>query len=510
VVARPEASGRGYNRLHSATLAVRRSDSRFAQLLAFRRSDPRITIHLPQSTFHNPPSTLHPPLSTFHPPLSTLHHPLSTPLSKTFIIARSEYLRRLKSKGFIIATVLAPVLLLLTFGIAIGVGVLSQTETARALAILDETGVLGDDLAAALPDEYAVSLTRLPADTLRQQVRRGELDGFIWLPEGVLTREATPTYFSATGVGPSTQVRMQSAVNETVRRERLRQAGAPPEVLRALDERTGLRMVTITDAGEAADATLLFAGLGYIMGLVIYIAMFIYGAMVMRGVIEEKANRIVEVVISSARPFDLMMGKVLGIGAVGLTQFAIWGLLAVAALVVAGPLVAMFLDPATLNLPEGVSQEEMMQAAGLDALRMPPVSIFVYFVLFFIGGYLLYSGMFAAIGSAVDQESDAQSLQVPITIPIVIPMLVLPFVVDNPDAPLSVALSLIPFFSPILMVVRAAITVVPFWQIALSLVLLAGGFALTIWLAARIYRVGILMYGKKASFRDIARWVRYA
>lgn len=270
-------------------------------------------------------------------------------------------------------------------------------------------------------------------------------------------------------------------------------------------------MVAFTDEGEATDATWLYAGLGYVMGFVIYIAMFVYGAMVMRGVIEEKTNRIVEVVASSARPFELMMGKVLGIGAVGLTQFVLWIVLALAGLAVFGAVLGGMVEPAALaGTDAAAGAEELPFDPSLLSLSRVPFSLVVYFLLFFLGGYLLYGSLFAAIGSAVEQESDAQSLQLPILIPVILPALFLPFIADNPDAPASVILSLVPFFSPILMVVRAAATTVPFWQMALALALLALAFVGTIWLASRIYRVGILMYGKKATFRDLARWVRTA
>jgi ABC-2 type transport system permease protein len=283
------------------------------------------------------------------------------------------------------------------------------------------------------------------------------------------------------------------------------------EVLDAAEESVGVRMVALTDeGGEAEDTTWLYAGLGYAMGFIIYIAMFVYGAMVMRGVIEEKTNRIVEIVASSARPFQLMMGKVLGIGAVGLTQFVLWVVLALVGMVALGSVLAGMIDPAALAGADAAGMSDLPIDPSMLTLANVPLDLVVYFLLFFLGGYLLYGSLFAAVGSAVEQESDAQSLQLPIMIPVILPAVFLPFIADNPDAPISVALSLVPFFSPILMVVRAAATDVPFWQMASALVLLTLGFLGTIWVASRIYRVGILMYGKKATFRDLARWVRTA
>ena len=432
-------------------------------------------------------------------------------MNKTAIIARSEYLRRVRSRTFLLATFLAPVMLIALIGVSVAVGVMTQEGGARTVAVVDETGVLGEALVAQLPESYAASVEDAPLDSLRARVERGVLDGYFVLPEGLLRGEAGAAFYSAGGGGFSNQMRLQSAVSDVVRRARLEAAGAPAAVLDAAESPVEVRMVAFTEAGEATDATWLYAGLGYVMGFIIYIAMFVYGAMVMRGVIEEKTNRIVEVIASSARPFELMMGKVLGIGAVGLTQFVLWVVLGLAGLVVFGMVLGSMLDPAALAGADAVAgASELPFDPALLTLSNVPFSLIVYFLLFFLGGYLLYGSLFAAVGSAVEQESDAQSLQLPILVPVILPALFLPFIADNPDAPVSVVLSLVPFFSPILMVVRAAATTVPFWQMALSLVLLALAFVGTIWLASRVYRVGILMYGKKATFRDLARWVRTA
>jgi ABC-2 type transport system permease protein len=429
-------------------------------------------------------------------------------MSKIVTIARSEYIRRLKSKVFILATILAPVFLVSVFGIAIAVGMLTQDTDRRTLAVLDESGRLGPALVEALPDRYEVFVAEQPEDSLRAQTRRGEIDGFFVLPAGLVEGRGEASFVSQRGGGGFTgQMLLQEVLVGVVREARLRDLGASEEVFQTLDQRVALRTIVLTDDGDAADASWLYSGLGYVMGFIIYLAMFIYGAMVMRGVIEEKANRIVEVIASSARPFDLMMGKVLGIGAAGLTQFAAWAALLAAGFAFAGPLLLMVTEP---ELPAGPEREAALEAAGLASIALPPVSLFVYFILFFIGGYLLYASLFAAVGSAVESESDAQSLQLPITIPVILPALFLPFIADAPEAPLAVLLSLFPLFSPILMPVRIAAGAAPFWQIFASLALLALAFVGAIWVASRIYRVGILMYGKKASFADLFRWARYA
>lgn len=433
-------------------------------------------------------------------------------MNKTWTITRSEYLRRVTSKGFIIATILAPIMLVAVIGVSVGVGVLSQDTGARTVAVLSEgatadSDLLADELAEALPERYTVVRSTEPADTLRARVRRGALDGFFLLPAGLLDGQGEVTYVTASGSGGfSMMPLLQSQINQTVREARIRQTGAPDEVLALLNARVPLRSVVLTEDGEAADTSLINAGIGYLMGFLIYIAVFVYGAMVLRGVVEEKANRIVEVIVSSAKPFELMLGKVLGIGLAGLTQFAAWTLLLVAALSVLGPAAMMAMGP---DVPAGADPEAAAMAADL-AFQLPHWSLFVYFLVFFLGGYLLYASLFAAVGSAVENEADAQSLQVPIMIPVILPALFLPFIADNPEAPLSIGLSLVPLFSPILMPVRLAGGTVAAWEIVASIGLLVLAFLGAIWLAARIYRVGILMYGKKGSFADMARWVRQA
>ncbi|MEM1043539.1 MAG: ABC transporter permease [Bacteroidota bacterium] len=431
-------------------------------------------------------------------------------MNKIPLIARSEYLRRVRTKAFVIATLLAPIALLALVAVSVWVGIVTQEGGARTVAVVDETGELGAALSERLPDNYAALVETAPLDSLRARVERGALDGYFVLPERLISGDDEAAFYSEGVGGFSAQMRLQRAVEDVVRRARLRATGASDDVLRAAESGVDVRMVALTEEGEAEDTSWVYSGLGYAMGFVIYIAMFVYGAMVMRGVIEEKTNRIIEVVASSAKPFQLMMGKVLGIGAVGLTQFVLWVVLALAGLFAAGAVLGALVDPAALAGAEAAEVQDLPFDPSGFSLADIPFDLIVYFLLFFLGGYLLYGSLFAAVGSAVEQESDAQSLQTPLYIPIILPALFLPFIADNPDAPMSVVLSLVPFFSPILMVVRAAATDVPFWQMALALTLLAAAFVGTIWLASRIYRVGILMYGKKASFRDLARWVRYA
>ncbi|MEX0746930.1 MAG: ABC transporter permease, partial [Rhodothermales bacterium] len=217
---------------------------------------------------------------------------------------------------------------------------------------------------------------------------------------------------------------------------------------------------------------------------------------------------VLQVVVSTERPIELHKGKLQRIGAMGLVQMAAWAVLLIGLSMSAGGIVSIFLDPADFNLPAGAGQEELLAAADF-AVPQISASLFVWFLLFFLGGYLLYSSIFAAVGAAVEQQQDAQGLMLPVSLLIVIPILFISVLIESPNSNLSIALSLIPFFSPILMVVRVAVTSVPFWQVALSFLLLCLSFVGSVWVSGRIYRVGILMYGKKPTLRDLARWFRY-
>jgi ABC-2 type transport system permease protein len=304
-------------------------------------------------------------------------------------------------------------------------------------------------------------------------------------------------------------MRLERAIGEAIEDYRLAVRNVPPEIREIIDASVAVRAVKLTEAGEEADSAAFYSILGYFMGFIIYTAMFIYGAYVIQGVLEEKSTRVIEVMVSSVRPFQMLMGKVLGIGAVGMVQMMVWSAFMLAATVFAGSIASLFLDPADMNLPVGVSQEELLVAAEFTVPRIAP-GVFVWFVLFFLGGYLLYASLFAAVSSLVEQQQDAQGLLMPIYLLIIIPIMFIVFFVESPNSTLAVAMSMVPFFSPILMVVRVAVTEVPFWQVTLSFVLLMGTFLGAMWLSSRIYRVGILMYGKKPRIKDLGRWIRHA
>jgi ABC-2 type transport system permease protein len=427
-------------------------------------------------------------------------------MGKVWIVLKSEFVRRVRNKWFVIGTLLAPLGLLAVTVLPGMLAYISTESGERTLAVIDETGRLFQHMSDEAPERVSLLLSRDDLAAVRGQVEAGRFDGYLLLPSTLIEGIGSATYVTDGGMGTGIRLQLDRLVNRAVDRERLLEANVPPEVLEALQQRVEVRSVRIAPEGEVGSDPMLSSIAGYIMGFIIYIAVFIYGAMVMHGVMEEKTSRVVEVMASSVRPFDLLLGKVLGVGAMGLLQMLAWLVLLIGGAFVVSVVMAMFFDPSAVT---AVEMGEEIPVASFDFGSIAiPWGLIAWFILFFLGGYLLYASLFAAVGSAVEQPQDAQTLMLPVTLPIIIPIIFIAFVIESPNAPLSVILSLIPFFSPILMVVRLGSTSVPFYEVAASFASLVGAFFGAIWLSGRIYRIGILMYGKKASFRDLARWVR--
>jgi len=430
-------------------------------------------------------------------------------MNKTFIVAKNEFLKRVKTRWFVFTTLLGPIVLVAFFAV-IGIVSASAIEGGEStIVLLDETG----RIAANLEDpEGDITFVESDADeqTLRQDVLDGTYTGYLVLPAGLIDGQGQARYYSTEGGGVSSfNFDLRNIIRGTVRTLRLQDQNVSAEVFDIINAGVSLETVKLSDEGEEQGSSAAYAIVGGIMGFLIYISMLVYGSVVMQGVIQEKMNRVVEVIVSSVRPFQLLMGKVLGIGAMGLVQMTFWAGLIAAGTMGSGAIISLFVDPANMDLPDTATQTEILDAVGFQVPDLGP-EVFVFFVIYFLLGYLLFSTLFAGIGSAVEQQQDAQSLMLPIMMPIIISIVFLQAVIEAPNSGLSVALSLIPFTSPIPMVVRVAMIDVPIWQLGLSLLLLTGTFVGAVWVSSRIYRVGILSYGKKPSLREIMKWMRYA
>ncbi len=331
--------------------------------------------------------------------------------------------------------------------------------------------------------------------------------------------------------GISVKMHIQNAIEKEIEHQKLlaHNIANIDDILQSIRTTINLRTIKLEEGGKSKESyTELYMIVGYISGFLIYLFIFLFGSQVMRGVIEEKTNRIVEVIVSSVKPFELMMGKIIGIAGVGLLQFVIWVTLTLGLIASAQQVLAPQLSK---SVTEKALSQDIMSKSNISVNTMKAVQVtsdntakyedlfksiksvnfgimIGSFLFYFIGGYLLYASLFAAIGSAVDNESDTQQFMLPVTIPLILAMVIMVNTINNPDSSLSFWFSIIPFTSPIIMMVRIPFGV-PYWQIELSAGILIASFIFTTWLAGKIYRTGILMYGKKVSYTELWKWIRY-
>lgn len=426
---------------------------------------------------------------------------------KIFLVLKREYLTRVRTKSFILSTLLTPLAFIVFLAIVVIVTI-SDGEVTKTVGVVDNTGVLYERL-EAIDDQRYQDISDIEIDSIRSSVLAGNLDGYIILNDEFINLTESPTLVYGGSGGLSFIESVEDHLREVVREEQLARSNVSDEVREIFESRPQLKSLKLTDEGEEEDNAVFGAAFGFILGLLIFVGVFGYGALLMRSVIEEKTNRIVEVIASSVKPIELMFGKLFGILSVALTQFGVWILSYVGLSILAAPVAGIILEAQMKNLPPeaAAAANPAFDPASLEQFIVDP-SIFIYFFLFFFVGFLIYSGIFAAIGSAVDSEQDTQQFMIPVMIPIFIGYFLNLRVMENPDSTVAVVASLFPLTAPINMISRIAATEVPIWQIGLSLLLMIGTFAGLMWIAAKIYRVGILMYGKKPSYKELAKWIR--
>jgi len=434
-------------------------------------------------------------------------------MNKILLIIQREYLSRVKKRSFLVITFLVPALLI---GMIILVGFLTNkgSDKITKVTVIDESGIFASKFKNSEVINFSISgqnLAEAKNETLKEDA------GYLLvIPKNIKTGQ--PEIFSKRGPGLLILDNIQSQMNDILRAKMLADAGINQETLDNIKPDIDIISKEISPEGEKDSSAGAAYGVGFAAAVLIYMSLFIYGAQVMRGVIEEKTTRIIEVIISSVKPFQLMMGKIIGIGLVGLTQFLLWIVLLTTLTTVAGK---MFMpqNPVkteqvsgkhTTTMAEQPNPGNPAMIGAVKALQTIPFGyIFTCFMVYFLGGYMLYSALFAAVGSAVDNDTETQQFMFPITLPLLFTyILSFSFIINNPDSTLAIWLSMIPFTSPIAMMVRIPFGV-PDWQLFLSIALLVAGFIFTTWVAARIYRVGILMYGKKASYRELVKWFMY-
>lgn len=436
-------------------------------------------------------------------------------MNKISLIIGREFNERVRKKSFIITTILMPVLMLLLMAAPALIMSFSQGDE-KQIGVIDESTMIGSRLES---DETILFETLdIPLDEARRT--RTDLFAVLYIAPDILENPKGVQLYANSSTSMTLEMEICAQIERILEEEKLK--GYEIENLQTiLDEiETSVSMQTFRndksqEEVSEAQSSMVATVIGYILAFVLYMFLLIYGSMVMQSVIEEKNNRVLEVMVSSVKPFDLMMGKILGVGSVAVLQVVIWGVLILGM----GTLVVPHLMPdEVMASATAIEQGAALQNADLDPEMMQAIAavtdvsylmkIFVSMILFVFGGFLLYAAMFAAVGSAVDNVQDASQLQTPITVPIILGLLMMMAVINDPTSKLAFWFSVIPFTSPIVMMARIPYDI-PTWEIVLSLVVLYASFVALVWFAAKIYRVGIFMYGKKPTLKELWKWMRY-
>ncbi len=456
-------------------------------------------------------------------------------MKKIFLIIQREYLTRVKKRTFLVMTVLGP--LLMAAIIVVPIYMATRTEDTKHVAVVDESGIFLEKFR----DSENIMFHYLDKDiaAAKTNFSKSGDDALLYIPKPDVNLPSNAILYSenTVNINITSYVRsvMSKRLEELKLQARLKEYQTDKDkpipvddIMRSVKTSVDINTLKIgQDGRESKSFTELNMVLGFFAGMMIYFFIFLFGAQVMRGVIEEKTSRIVEVIISSVKPFQLMMGKIVGVGLVGLTQFLLWVGLTFGIVSVVTGVMSLNKDVKKPPVEQIMQQQKALNPASAELLMKQkdqgpggasvvmeainsvnfPVMI-GSFIFFFLVGYLMYAALFAAVGGAVDSEADTQQFMLPITIPLVFSLVMAQFIIREPDGPISFWLSIFPLTSPVTMMIRIPFGV-PYYQVALSMGLLILGFLFATWIAAKIYRTGILMYGKKASYLELWKWIRY-
>lgn len=437
-------------------------------------------------------------------------------MSVLSLIIKREFIAKVRNKSFIVMTFVSPILfVVLTAFIAY---LSSMKGDVKKIAIHDESGLFVKQFESNEAFEYQ-DLSAVDLNILKEGVKEEKYEGILFVPksEKIEDYQKNVTYISNDSPSLSFVSKVELLLEDKITHINLEQSGIDIAVIDKAKANVNLSLVKADGEATVKGLNEIKIIIGGLFGYFIMMFIIIYGNMVMRSVIEEKTNRIIEIIISSVKPFQLMMGKIVGTSMAGLLQFIIWG-------VVGGILLTIASSVLGINAMPGAGAAEAMQATGgmisnevmidvqnyvSEILSLPLISLFVYFIIFFIGGYFLYSSLYAAIGAAVDNETDTQQFLLPILLPLMLGVYIGFFtVMKDPHGTVATVFSMIPFTSPIVMLMRIPFGV-PLWEVIVSIIILFSTFIVVVWIAAKIYRIGVLMYGKRPSWKELYKWLKY-
>jgi len=449
-------------------------------------------------------------------------------MKKVWLIIQREYLTRVRKTSFVVMTFLGPILMASVWIVPLLLA--SRSEGTKIIEVLDETGLFFEEFKETDDAKFLYITDDL--QTAKENLGKSESFAILYIPKSSYATPKAFYLYSYKKPGLSLKMYLQESANKILENKKLQDVyGIDEQTLASVKSNISLVVEDIETSKKSY--TEISWALGFIGGMLIYFFIFMYGAQVMRGVIEEKTSRIIEVIVSSVKPIQLMLGKIVGIAMVGLTQFLLWIVLTLGIVTAFTAIYADQIDkykmgeqpmsnPGQLFPSDAMGMPDTQQ--GLEALGSDEnvgqiIDVFFSinygliiftFLFFFVGGYLLYAALFAAIGSAVDNEADTQQFMLPVTIPLIFSIIIgLSFVLNNPDGSVAYWLSLFPLTSPIIMMIRVPFGVNIYTDLIPSMVLLVLGFLGTTWIAAKIYRTGILMYGKKVSYKELWKWLTY-
>jgi ABC-2 type transport system permease protein len=439
-------------------------------------------------------------------------------MSKLKLIIQREFIAKVRNKSFIIMTFLSP-LIMVGMGALVFFLMKKNDEKIKEIVYVDNSGLFSKEDFKDTKSLHYKDFTSYGVEETKKKVEEGGFYGALIIPQQdsleILAKSIE--FYSKDSPGMSVMNSLEGKVESKIRNEKLNNFGIDIDKINASRVQSDIKMYNFSGEESSKLINGLKIGVGAIAGYLLMVFVMVYGTSVMRSVIEEKTSRIIEVIVSSVKPFQLMLGKIIGNASAGLLQFFIWGIIIFIITTVASSVFGV--DMVEMQT-ENISAEQLeaaKQAAGADKmqlivqeiLRLPILKLFLLFIFYFLGGYMLYSSLFAAVGAAVDNETDTQQFMLPIMLPLILAVYVgFATVISDPHGPISVAFSYIPLTSPIVMLMRVPFGV-SWYELAISMTLLLVTFVFMVWLAAKIYRVGILMYGKKPTYKDLYKWLKY-